>query len=88
MDASLGESLDLSEALRSIQVGLLCVQKSQEDRPSMSTVVFMLGNQVELPEAKEPGFFSGRDVAGGRSYSSSNATNSENQITISWAEGR
>lgn len=88
VDASLGELFELSEVLRSIQVGLLCVQKRQEDRPSMSSVVFMLGNQVEVPGAKEPGFFVGRDVSGGQSSSSSNATFSENQVSITWTNGR
>ncbi|XP_057796002.1 G-type lectin S-receptor-like serine/threonine-protein kinase At4g27290 isoform X1 [Salvia miltiorrhiza] len=88
VDPCVGESFNLSEVLRSIQVGLLCVQRCQEDRPTMSTVVFMLGNQVELPEAKQPGFFAGRDVGGGRSYSSSNAANSENQLTITWSQGQ
>ncbi|KAH6795586.1 hypothetical protein C2S51_036572 [Perilla frutescens var. frutescens] len=87
------ESLEMSEALRSIKVGLLCVQKCQEDRPTMSSVVFMLGNQVQVAEAKQPGFFVGRDVNdfGGEhesSYNSSNATNSENQVTITWTGGR
>ncbi|XP_027127301.1 G-type lectin S-receptor-like serine/threonine-protein kinase At4g27290 isoform X2 [Coffea arabica] len=45
------------EVLRSIHVGLLCVQQCPDDRPDMSTVIFMLGNEVVLPEAKQPGFF-------------------------------
>ncbi|XP_042061239.1 G-type lectin S-receptor-like serine/threonine-protein kinase At4g27290 [Salvia splendens] len=88
VDPCLGGLFDLSEALRSIQVGLLCVQTCQEDRPSMSEVVFMLVNQVELPVPKQPGFFAGRDVGAGRSYSSSNATTSDNQVTITWSQGR
>ncbi|KAK4398437.1 G-type lectin S-receptor-like serine/threonine-protein kinase [Sesamum angolense] len=42
VDTSLLDSFDLSEVLRSIHVGLLCVQKKPEDRPSMSSVVLML----------------------------------------------
>ncbi|KAL3620649.1 G-type lectin S-receptor-like serine/threonine-protein kinase SD1-1 [Castilleja foliolosa] len=59
VDESLGDSFDMNEAVRSIHVGLLY----PDDRPSMSTVVFMLGNDVELPQAKEPGFFTRRDVS-------------------------
>jgi len=39
-------------------VGLLCVQKLPQDRPAMSSVVFMLGNEgVPIPQPKQPGFF-------------------------------
>lgn len=41
-----------------MQVGLLCVQRAPEDRPTMSNVVFMLSNEgLTLPEPKHPGFF-------------------------------
>ncbi|KAL0306453.1 UNVERIFIED_CONTAM: G-type lectin S-receptor-like serine/threonine-protein kinase [Sesamum radiatum] len=45
VDTSLLHSFDLSEVLRSIHVGLLCVQKKPEDRPSMSSVVLLLGQK-------------------------------------------
>ncbi|KAL0443466.1 UNVERIFIED_CONTAM: G-type lectin S-receptor-like serine/threonine-protein kinase [Sesamum latifolium] len=61
-DTSLGDSFDLSEVLRSIHVGLLCVQKKPEDRPSMSTVVLMLGNQGVFPPANQPGFYTERET--------------------------
>ncbi|CAL5390621.1 unnamed protein product [Camellia sinensis] len=41
-----------TEMLRSIHVGLLCVQESPKDRPSISSVVLMLGNEAALPRAK------------------------------------
>ncbi|KAL0399323.1 UNVERIFIED_CONTAM: G-type lectin S-receptor-like serine/threonine-protein kinase [Sesamum radiatum] len=46
-----------SEAARLIHVALLCVQQSPEDRPSMSSVVLMLGSEGALPPPKQPGFF-------------------------------
>ncbi|KAL0284555.1 UNVERIFIED_CONTAM: G-type lectin S-receptor-like serine/threonine-protein kinase [Sesamum angustifolium] len=49
VDTSLLHSFDLSEVLRSIHVGLLCVQKKPEDRPSMSSVVLMLGALRSIP---------------------------------------
>ncbi|KAI4321902.1 hypothetical protein MLD38_035229 [Melastoma candidum] len=53
-----GDSTLRSQMKRSIHVGLLCIQKNSEDRPSMSSVVFMLANEgTELPEPKQPGFF-------------------------------
>ncbi|KAJ9563228.1 hypothetical protein OSB04_008388 [Centaurea solstitialis] len=42
VDSSLIESDYTFKMLRSIQVGLLCVQNNQEDRPNMSIVVIML----------------------------------------------
>ncbi|KAG6755355.1 hypothetical protein POTOM_041176 [Populus tomentosa] len=53
---------NLSEVLRSIHVGLLCVQEDPEDRPNMSNVVLMLGNEDELPHPRQPGFFIERDL--------------------------
>ncbi|CAI9756905.1 unnamed protein product [Fraxinus pennsylvanica] len=50
VDDYLGISRYLSEVQRSIHVGLLSVQQCPDDRPSMSSVVFMLGNEVELPQ--------------------------------------
>lgn len=88
VDPCLGDSFNLSQVLRSIHVGLLCVQKSTENRPSMSSVVFMLGNEAALPQAKEPGFFTERDVVGYQNLSSSTAENSQNQVTVTWMEGR
>ncbi|CAN4104115.1 unnamed protein product [Withania somnifera] len=45
------------EVVRSICVGLLCVQKRPDDRPSMSSVVLMLNNEGPLPQAKQPAFY-------------------------------
>ena len=43
--------------LRYINVGLLCVQESADDRPSMFDIVSMLGNKsVCLPSPKQPAF--------------------------------
>ena len=48
-------------------MGLLCVQQSPEDRPSMSTVVLMLSSDSALPQPKQPGFFSERNIFEGNS---------------------
>ncbi|KAI3457530.1 hypothetical protein Pfo_014193 [Paulownia fortunei] len=79
VDASLADSFDLSEVLRSIHVGLLCVQKKTEDRPNMSSVVLMLGNEGVLPAANQPGFFTEREVI---AQSSTSTTNSTNEISL------
>ncbi|KAG6385386.1 hypothetical protein SASPL_154221 [Salvia splendens] len=88
LDPCLDEAFDLGQVERAIHVGLLCVQNSPDDRPSMSSVVFMLGNDVALPQAKQPGFFTERDISIDHSSSSSNPTASYNELTITWTQGR
>ncbi|CAA2954678.1 G-type lectin S-receptor-like serine threonine-kinase At4g27290 [Olea europaea subsp. europaea] len=88
VDANLGISDYLSEVLRSIHAGLLCVQKCPEDRPSMSSLVLMLGNEGVLPQAKQPGFFTERDLFTAKSSSSTSAAISINQVTITLLEAR
>ncbi|KAJ0983480.1 hypothetical protein J5N97_011735 [Dioscorea zingiberensis] len=57
LDPMIGDSFSGAQVLRSINIGLLCVQGIPEDRPIMSSVVFMLGNDdAPLPEPKPPGF--------------------------------
>lgn len=83
-----GISLCLSKILRSIQIGLLCVQQYPEDRPSMSSVVLMLGNEGVLPEAKQPGFFTEREVLKPDTSVSSNVASSTNEVSITLLEPR
>ncbi|PHU20620.1 hypothetical protein BC332_11771 [Capsicum chinense] len=82
IDDQLGDSCDISQVLRSIQVGLLCVQKRPEDRPSMFAVVHMLANETLLPKAKEPGFFTERNIYD-EAKSESQRASSKNEVTIS-----
>ncbi|KAL6134443.1 hypothetical protein ACLB2K_066674 [Fragaria x ananassa] len=57
-DPGLDESCPITEVLRCIHVGLLCVQDHAEDRPTMPDVVSMLSNQnILLPPPKQPAFF-------------------------------
>ncbi|KAJ4833178.1 hypothetical protein Tsubulata_016046 [Turnera subulata] len=58
VDPCLEETCIKSQLVRCIHVGLLCVQKHPDDRPTMSSVVFMLGIEgVVLAQPKEPGYF-------------------------------
>ncbi|RYQ96970.1 hypothetical protein Ahy_B08g092929 [Arachis hypogaea] len=59
--APIRDTSNLSSMLRSIHVGLLCVQKSPDDRPTMSSVVQMLSSESTLPPPKMPGFFAERE---------------------------
>ena len=82
VDASLGETYPTNEVLRCIQIGLLCVQEHARDRPTMLTVVFMLGNDTPLPSPKKPAFIS---------TSTNNnrvVLTSVNEISISEIDGR
>ncbi|KAK6157451.1 hypothetical protein DH2020_011699 [Rehmannia glutinosa] len=88
IDATLADSIDLSEVLRSIYVGLLCVQKKPRDRPSMSSVVLMLGNEGVFPPANQPGFFTEREPFIAENSTSTNAISSTNEVTITLLEGR
>jgi len=54
VDPSLKELYHPREALKCIQIGLLCVQEDATDRPSMLAVVFMLSNETEIPSPKQP----------------------------------
>ncbi|CAI9784156.1 unnamed protein product [Fraxinus pennsylvanica] len=83
-----GVSHYLKEVLRSIHVGLLCVQQYPGDRPSMSTAIFMLENEVELQNPKRPGFFTERDLVIAESSTSTNAANSLNEVTITLLDAR
>ncbi|XP_077243360.1 G-type lectin S-receptor-like serine/threonine-protein kinase B120 isoform X2 [Tasmannia lanceolata] len=57
IDPALGDSFSQAEALRCIHVGLLCVQEFAADRPTMSSVVFMLSCETaSLPTPKQPAF--------------------------------
>ncbi|RDY00474.1 G-type lectin S-receptor-like serine/threonine-protein kinase, partial [Mucuna pruriens] len=88
VDATIRGSLNLSTALRSIHVGLLCVQLSPDDRPNMSSVVLMLGSESALPHPKLPGFFTNRNPVGDSSSSSSNKQYSNNDMTVSILSAR
>ncbi|KAI9386379.1 hypothetical protein POPTR_010G017100v4 [Populus trichocarpa] len=78
----------LSEVLRSIHVGLLCVQENPEDRPNMSYVVLMLGNEDELPHPKQPGFFTERDLVEASYSSRQSKPPSANVCSVSVLEAR
>ncbi|KAL3503539.1 hypothetical protein ACH5RR_037988 [Cinchona calisaya] len=85
VDPNLVNSCYLPEMLRCIHVALLCVQQRPEDRPNMSTVLLMLGNEGLLPPAKQPGFFTETALpVKDHIY----ASNSKNVISISLVQPR
>ena len=87
VDSSLDESF-AEEATRCIQIGLLCVQEHAADRPTMSAVVFMLGNSAtDLPSPKKPAFVMKRSDTS-RDPTTSEGANSINDVTCTVVEAR
>ena len=62
VDMHLLETINYSEILRYIHVGLLCVQDKPGDRPDMSSVILMLNGEKLLSQPKAPGFYTGRGL--------------------------
>ncbi|GLT61436.1 hypothetical protein SLA2020_341410 [Shorea laevis] len=84
----LGESYSRSEVARCIHISLLCVQQTPEDRPTMSSVLLMLGSEIELPEPKEPGFLVEKTSLETDSSLSKHNSMSVNNLTISLLQAR
>ncbi|XP_062013325.1 G-type lectin S-receptor-like serine/threonine-protein kinase RKS1 isoform X1 [Rosa rugosa] len=89
IDTSLGESYPISEVLRCIQIALLCVQEYVEDRPTMSKVVSVLGNDAALPSPRKPGFLLKRsNYTSEDPNTSTGDANSINYVTCTIVEAR
>ncbi|EFH52317.1 hypothetical protein ARALYDRAFT_323655 [Arabidopsis lyrata subsp. lyrata] len=86
VDSSLVEE----ELWRTIQVGLLCVQNDEDDRPSTESVALMLStSKMEIPLPKKPNYFYARLIRGEIASSSSvTESTSINQITLSAIKSR
>ncbi|XP_024964641.1 G-type lectin S-receptor-like serine/threonine-protein kinase At4g27290 [Cynara cardunculus var. scolymus] len=84
VEASLIESNCTFEMLRSIHVGLLCVQNNPDDRPTMSTVIMMMSSDGPLPEPKQPGFYieNGKFQPGNSSSMQTQESNGDITITV------
>ncbi|XP_059442193.1 G-type lectin S-receptor-like serine/threonine-protein kinase SD1-13 [Corylus avellana] len=64
VDPLLDDISSMHMVLRYVNIALLCVQESAEDRPTMSDVVAMLSNEgVILPYPKEPAFLNMRSMS-------------------------
>lgn len=89
IDGVMGDSCKQSEVSRAIHIGLLCVQRYPEDRPSMSSVVLMLSSEIALPSPKRPGFFTERRrPREAEALSSNPESSSSNQITVTFLAPR
>ncbi|KDP38993.1 hypothetical protein JCGZ_00750 [Jatropha curcas] len=88
VESFLMESCSLLEVKRCIHISLLCVQQHAEDRPSMASVVLMLGSKNELPQPKRPGFFIESRPLETQSPTSNRGSSSKNEISLSALQGR
>ncbi|XP_021899843.1 putative G-type lectin S-receptor-like serine/threonine-protein kinase At1g61610 [Carica papaya] len=86
IDSSIRDTCPVQQAERYIHIGLLCVQEAPIDRPTMSSVIVMLGNKtIPLPSPKEPAFWMNN---GNTSLHQSLHSLSYNEMTITWSEVR
>ncbi|EMS66361.1 Cysteine-rich receptor-like protein kinase 29 [Triticum urartu] len=68
-----------NQQLRCVHVGLMCVQLNPDDRPEISTAIFMLTrDNVELQPPEEPAFFFGSFSHGRNLLSSSGGSANSN----------
>ncbi|VAH53709.1 unnamed protein product [Triticum turgidum subsp. durum] len=87
VDSTIAGSCPIHEVLRCIYVGLLCVQHHSDARPLMSSVVFMLENEIALlPEPEQPAYFAARNQENG--HTRENMDNSQNTMSITTLIGR
>ncbi|XVE50449.1 hypothetical protein DITRI_Ditri01bG0163100 [Diplodiscus trichospermus] len=87
-DDFLVETGNLNEVLRCIHISLLCVQPHPKERPSMSSVVLMLGSENELPLPKQPGFlFYKKPLEADPSFDN-HESSSRNNLSVSLLEAR
>ncbi|KAJ1285735.1 hypothetical protein BS78_03G299600 [Paspalum vaginatum] len=64
LDEVMDGSVNYSEALRCIQVALLCVEVQPRNRPLMSSAVMMLASEnATVPEPNEPGVNIGKNTS-------------------------
>ncbi|XP_038903762.1 G-type lectin S-receptor-like serine/threonine-protein kinase At4g27290 isoform X2 [Benincasa hispida] len=88
IDDAIRETCSLSEVLRCINISLLCVQQHPNDRPTMSSVVMMLGCEIPLLQPKQPGFFIENEAIAMKSASSKDKSTSTNELTITLPDPR
>ncbi|KAJ4976822.1 hypothetical protein NE237_001928 [Protea cynaroides] len=82
VDSLVADNYSTHEVSRCIQVGLLCVQESALDRPTMSSVIFMLRNGKKIPTPNQPAL-SGQD-----SSTTGIGSCSVNEVTITMLDPR
>lgn len=81
VDEWMDYSGSIEEISQCIHIALLCVQKSADQRPSMSSVVPMLSSETAIPpKPQPPGFYIERDIP--IAENSCHRTSNEASITL------
>ncbi|XP_071689664.1 G-type lectin S-receptor-like serine/threonine-protein kinase B120 [Rutidosis leptorrhynchoides] len=89
IDVSIVDSCNRTEALQCIHVALLCIQSSAVQRPTMSSVVFMLeGESTSLPQPSENDFTSLGSVEMDLIVEGREINMSSNDVSITEVAGR
>ncbi|XP_060206456.1 cysteine-rich receptor-like protein kinase 44 [Lycium barbarum] len=84
MDPCLSQPCVAAEITKCIHIGLLGVQQDPAERPTMSSVVFMLENDPQtLPQPSQPAFSIGRIVVRSDKPRSNDQLCSVNEVTLS-----
>ncbi|KAK4344159.1 hypothetical protein RND71_037253 [Anisodus tanguticus] len=84
VDETLLETCNMDEAIKCINIGLLCVQENPCQRPSMSNIIVMLGGEsMILPRPNQPAFVARTTVS-----SKSTTSYTKNGLTITIEQGR
>ena len=77
------------EITKCVQIGLLCVQEFANDRPNVSTVIWMLTTEnTNLPEPKQPAFIARRGFSIAESSDQSSQKVSINDVSLTAVTGR
>jgi len=89
IDTNLKDTCILHEALRCLQIGLICLQHLPVDRPNMTSVVVMLSSNSDLPQPREPSYlFTNVSNEIESSSSEKQISASTNKVTISLLDPR
>ncbi|CAM8993007.1 unnamed protein product [Rhodiola kirilowii] len=84
IDEGLSNACPVNIAMRWIHIALLCVQEDLADRPTMSSVVLMLGSEnVDLPQPSPPPFFTGKHLLSDKSTTSGTKVLTSDQSSTS-----
>ncbi|KAL5999736.1 hypothetical protein ACLOJK_038021 [Asimina triloba] len=88
VNSAISDTCSTGELLRCVQVGLLCVQENSITRPTMLSVVSMLGNETAMPPPKKPAYSSKKFFFDPDSSTSGAASRSTNEITVTELKAR
>jgi hypothetical protein len=89
MDSTIGCPSSTFIILRFINIGLLCVQESPADRPTMPDLLSFISNELSpLPTPKQPAFATIYNMMDTNSTTAREGSCTLNNITISTMEAR